>query len=165
MVLDLARLFETSGEEASFCHSVDLSGYEQAGAHPLKQPAVITGSAVNAADIVTVTYRIEYIVETVCDRCLAALAVPRVIENSQMAVKALSGEDHDAFLVLPEAKLDVDALVYTDIILDLPSKNLCGEDCRGLCPLCGVNRNKQACGCERTVGDPRLQALRDLLLQ
>ncbi|MBI3635882.1 MAG: DUF177 domain-containing protein, partial [Candidatus Rokubacteria bacterium] len=62
--------------------------------------------------------------------------------------------DHD--------ELDVSRLVETETSLALPMKPLCRPDCRGLCPLCGGNRNVVSCTCETRPPDPRLAALRDL---
>jgi uncharacterized protein len=49
------------------------------------------------------------------------------------------------------------------VLLELPYKSLCREDCRGLCPLCGKNLNEGLCGCNRKSVDPRLAILGQLL--
>ena len=74
----------------------------------------------------------------------------------------MSGEDED-LIVAPEERLDLDGLLTEDILLDMPSKFLCKPDCKGLCPVCGKNRNREECSCQRQEGDPRLAALRQLL--
>ena len=53
--------------------------------------------------------------------------------------------------------------VEADLILSLPFKNLCREDCRGLCPICGKNLNEGLCGCRPQTADPRLEILRQLI--
>lgn len=58
--------------------------------------------------------------------------------------------------------LDVDRLLQTETELGLPMKPLCRQDCRGLCPVCGGNRNITPCACEVRLPDPRLAALKDL---
>jgi uncharacterized protein len=62
--------------------------------------------------------------------------------------------DHD--------ELNLDSLIETETTLALPMKPLCREDCRGLCPVCGGNRNVTPCTCEGRAPDPRLAVLRDL---
>ena len=57
----------------------------------------------------------------------------------------------------------VDDLVEEDLILDQPSKVLCSEECRGLCPMCGKDLNEGSCDCRRETVDPRLAALQQLL--
>ena len=59
-------------------------------------------------------------------------------------------------------EVDLTPLVREQIILALPSRPLCREDCRGLCPQCGANRNVQPCTCVEAGGDPRLAVFRHL---
>ena len=54
------------------------------------------------------------------------------------------------------------ALAWEELSLALPVKPLCHSDCKGLCPVCGCNRNTDSCTCESDQGDPRLAALRGL---
>ena len=60
-------------------------------------------------------------------------------------------------------QLPLDELVEEELILNLPSKNLCRKDCRGLCPKCGKNLNEGLCGCRSDTIDPRLEVLRQLM--
>jgi uncharacterized protein len=55
--------------------------------------------------------------------------------------------------------VDLSAPFRTAVLLEVPIKNLCRADCRGLCPVCGADRNAVACGCEPPRGDPRWGAL------
>ena len=48
------------------------------------------------------------------------------------------------------------------VLLSVPLKVICREDCKGLCPSCGKNRNTDPCSCAPVVGDPRWAALKDL---
>jgi len=56
-------------------------------------------------------------------------------------------------------EIDLTPLVHEQIILALPTRPLCGESCRGLCPRCGANLNAGACGCPAAPPDPRLAVL------
>lgn len=58
--------------------------------------------------------------------------------------------------------LDVDKLVSDEIVVALPTKVLCAEDCKGLCSVCGTNLNHGSCDCDRMVGDPRMAAIQDI---
>jgi len=59
-------------------------------------------------------------------------------------------------------EVDLAPLVREAMLLALPTKPLCREDCRGLCPRCGANRNAGDCGCRQEWSDPRLEVLRAL---
>lgn len=48
------------------------------------------------------------------------------------------------------------------VLLSLPMRAVCREDCKGLCPACGINRNRESCKCKDTGGDPRWAALKNL---
>ena len=69
----------------------------------------------------------------------------------------------DDYILTEGNSLDLDELVVSDILLELPTKLLCKEDCKGLCSSCGRNLNEGKCGCEEKTVDPRLEVLRQLL--
>jgi uncharacterized protein len=56
--------------------------------------------------------------------------------------------------------LDLGELMREQFYLSLPMKPLCREDCQGLCPVCGINRNRESCSCRSEWVDPRMEALR-----
>lgn len=56
----------------------------------------------------------------------------------------------------------LDAVAREQLLLWLPARSLCDPGCKGLCPVCGVNRNAVACGCRESLADPRWDALRHL---
>ena len=58
-------------------------------------------------------------------------------------------EQNDAeYLLAPDAMLDLAEVAMTDLRLSMPTKILCRPDCKGLCPVCGQNRNLTDCGCD-----------------
>ena len=59
-------------------------------------------------------------------------------------------------------EIDLGQLMREQFYLALPMKPLCGEDCKGLCPACGKNLNRETCDCNRTWDDPRMAALKEL---
>ena len=69
----------------------------------------------------------------------------------------------DEMILVQDFKLDLYELVYTEVVLAMPSKHLCTKDCKGLCFKCGKNLNDGPCGCATKEVDPRLKALAELL--
>ena len=57
------------------------------------------------------------------------------------------------------------ALAWEEFSLALPLKPLCGPDCKGLCPICGRDKNTESCSCGQGQGDPRLAALRGITIE
>jgi uncharacterized protein len=65
--------------------------------------------------------------------------------------------------VIAEGAIDLNLLLNDAVMLSLPIKHLCTEECKGLCQWCGKNLNEGECGCVREVIDPRLEVLKTLL--
>jgi uncharacterized protein len=66
--------------------------------------------------------------------------------------------DPDAFLI-EDGQLDLAPLVRETVLLELDVERVCREDCAGLCPVCGVDRNESDCDCDTSVTDDRWAAL------
>ena len=101
-----------------------------------------------------------------CDRCLAEQKVEIPISSEEEVDFNISEEDRINDLnetgYIDGYDLDVDRLVYEEILLGFPMKVLCQEDCKGICKVCGANLNQGECGCNRTEPDPRMSAIRDI---
>ena len=101
-----------------------------------------------------------------CDRCLEDVVIPmeisidRIVNLSEGMILMDSDEEEDTFL--KEHQLDVDRLIYDEILVHWPTKVLCRDDCKGICPVCGQNLNQRDCGCDRQVLDPRMAKFQDV---
>jgi len=58
-------------------------------------------------------------------------------------------------------RINLIGILQENILLNLPIKSLCSNDCKGLCTICGQNLNENKCDCEREMIDPRLAILKD----
>ena len=96
----------------------------------------------------------------VCDRCGTEFDSVKVQELKAYLSDGES-DDPEAF-VLDGDKLDLDETLSTLFVLDMETKFLCTEDCKGLCSKCGANLNHGPCGCRKEI-DPRLAVLEQLL--
>jgi Predicted metal-binding, possibly nucleic acid-binding protein len=101
-----------------------------------------------------------------CNRCLEEVETPFEIHIDKDIDFRQKEDDRigelDETNYLSGYNLDVDLLVYDEILLDFPMKVLCDEDCKGLCKVCGTNLNKSSCSCDNTAGDPRMSVIRDI---
>jgi uncharacterized protein len=87
-----------------------------------------------------------------------------VTPEAYAASSAAELEERDMSLsVFDGDAIDIDELVVEQLLLALPSRILCQEDCKGLCPVCGNNRNLKECSCESAEVDPRWGALKELV--
>lgn len=100
-----------------------------------------------------------------CDRCLKDVEVPLTFsfEREVFApdkVDAESLEDDDN--IMDGYQLDVDKLLYNEILMNWPMKVLCKPDCKGICKKCGKDLNEGDCGCDTFVPDPRMAAIKEI---
>lgn len=101
----------------------------------------------------------------VCDRCLEQSSQQQVHQFDEEYQKRGSGysEDNQDVNYFDGDQLDISPMIRDVLLSDQPLNNICNADCRGLCLKCGANLNHGDCGCDRTVIDPRLAALQQLL--
>lgn len=73
-------------------------------------------------------------------------------------------EAEEKLLREEDGKIELDAgtILWEQFVLALPGKVLCDDECKGLCPQCGADLNKESCSCVSEEGDPRMAALRGL---
>ncbi len=111
--------------------------------------------------------------ESTCDRCLDKFS-KRVVSPIQLTLlphKSMSfddvgpgddpGDDDDSISYYKSDEIDLDAILKESLYLNIPIRDLCKEDCKGLCPQCGQNLNLSACNCRGKGLDPRLAVLKD----
>ena len=103
-----------------------------------------------------------------CVRCLELYDFRHVMPFAFVLVpRSEADEEDDGDIDLSYyagEEVDLSPLLRERVLLSLPTVPLCSEDCLGLCPTCGVNRNRDRCDC-KPEGDPRLAVLRSLRVQ
>ncbi len=162
MIIELESIFNTEGLSHRFDYELDLSAIQVSGYSPVKKPVKVKGCIENKAGIVNLKGTAHLVYEAPCDRCATEVTKEFNYPLEHTLVVALESGENDAFLEVPNMRLNLDELVEEDVNLALPSKYLCNEECKGLCMKCGKNLNEGQCECKRDV-DPRLAALLDLL--
>jgi uncharacterized protein len=108
-------------------------------------------------------------VEMLCARCLAPVRSP-ISCSMDLFYRPMKeiAKDEEVSISRAETEigfyegggLELADVVREQIAIELPMRSLCREDCRGLCPVCGKNRNNEACICQETIADTRWEALR-----
>ncbi len=81
-----------------------------------------------------------------CARCLADMIYP--VELDFSAVFAEKPDEDEGEYALVQGKALLDKCILDELILNLPAKFLCRADCKGLCPVCGINKNLGDCACD-----------------
>jgi uncharacterized protein len=167
MLLDLSRL--RSGVEM-LTRRYEPSAFELAREDfRLAAPVDLTGEVRKDTKKVRLTGRVVTTLECDCGRCLEPFAVPvdapldvlflPASENAGSAEQEIAEDDLGVSYYKDEV-VDLGELMREQFYLALPMKPLCREDCQGLCPVCGINRNRETCSCQTTWVDPRMEVLK-----
>ncbi len=132
----------------------------------------------NGGDVVSIQGPIQTSVTLACGRCLVDTTVPLefeleehfpISEVTQPNRQPAQDEEFDptissvVYLEQGRPILDLDELLRQWLVSELPRRVVCSEECAGLCPLCGANRNLSPCGCEEVPVNRPLAALATLL--
>ena len=161
--IDLESVFNQEGFKINIDHDVDFSDTEWHGEKPFLKPVHVHGYISNVARVVFMEATAEVELDTFCDRCACKLVKQISVPMKHTFVTELNNEEDSVdFIVVPKMEIDLDALTKENVLLEVPSKILCKEDCKGICPTCGKNLNDGPCDCKKPV-DPRLAGLLSLL--
>ena len=115
--------------------------------------------------------RLATTLETVCARCLKPVAIPFSVDFDERFATSVSwgaeeqhelGSDDLNLSIFDGTGIDLDQLAREQVLLAKPAHVLCREDCQGLCPVCGADRNTAACKCDNQQVDSRWEKLKDL---
>ena len=161
MRIDLKKLSSVYGSKIPFAGQADLSAEELYGERPFRQPVQYEGEIVNHLGVLKLNGTVRTVYATHCSRCFKALEVP--LSARVETVLAREGSEEDDVFVLTGDAVEVEDVLIPELLLQVRMTYLCKEDCKGLCPVCGADRNVTACACESRQVDPRLAALAALL--
>ena len=164
MLLGLSKIMDTPGATIPFSTSVDLSDLQYGNSYPVTEPVTAEGQVRNTAGVLVMTGSIQTTIHGTCDRCAAEFDREIEFPLDVVLVTELANEENEDEWVFPLEgdSADLDDIVRTVFVLNLDSKLLCKEDCRGLCHRCGKNLNDGPCNCQKEL-DPRFAALKQLL--
>ena len=169
MRIELDRLEELGGKFSRLYELGELSLDDSEVR--LVQPPEIRGRVRRDGQEVALSGDLDAKVETACGRCLQRVEIEIHSEFAERFVPAVSWrneEQHELseedlnLAVFDGEAIELDDVVREEILLAMPGHVLCREDCQGLCPVCGIDRNHGSCQCESTEIDSRWEGLENL---
>jgi len=98
-----------------------------------------------AAETVVLTVEGSFVTKTACHRCGDPVEVTVEMNEQFILFPAQEGDDLD--YTYEGEEISLDPFIHEALVLNIPAKIVCDEACKGLCPVCGVNRNRVACAC------------------
>jgi uncharacterized protein len=170
MRIELASLDGAKGEFAHAYGSGELDLQDEWVR--LLVPPVVSGRIRRNGARVNVDGKVAAQLQLECDRCLKLIEFP---VDSRFKLEYVTRENYEAqqAIELTEDELDLsvfdgevidlDELVREELLLAVPTHLLCQENCKGVCPTCGVDRNTTDCVCGGDEVDPRWAGLKELV--
>ncbi len=137
---------ETSGDLGAVDEELGLAG-----------PVSVRGVATSLGKDVYIQCHAQGKVELVCSRCLSPFSRAFEVDCEGKFVDQVDNKGQESEVEtfpLEGAVCDLDEMIGHEIVLNLPMKPLCSEECKGICPVCGKNLNQGDCGCSRKDGGP-----------
>lgn len=165
MQIDLSELFAADGISRTYEVPVEMEVFSCAeGDYPIcKKEKVCLEARHTGKRCVEIQGKIRASLEIPCSRCLKPVEVPVAVSvEKKLDLNSGAETSSDEAYYLSGYYLDVDKLVYGELIVNLPMKVLCSPDCKGICMQCGKNLNEGPCSCAEGPGDPRMAAIRDI---
>jgi len=169
MRIELENLEGSKGDFAHVYQPEDLNPVDERVS--LIAPAAVKGKVRLSGNEVFVNGHIDTRAQVECDRCLKPVELP---VNVDFTLEYISGseyessqtaaltEDEMSVSVFEGGAIDVEEIVKEQVLLAVPTRMLCREDCKGICPDCGIDRNTGECDCITNEIDPRWAALKNL---
>lgn len=163
MKIDLRKLTGAHGEAIPFAGTANMTHEELFGTYPFQSPVHYQGEIANRYDTLQLTGTIKTIYNTCCSRCLKPLDIMLTAEVDVVLSRDPDAEEADDVYPITDETVDVEDIMLPALILQVNMTYLCQDDCKGLCPRCGVNLNETACTCQTKEIDPRFAVLAKLL--
>ena len=162
MWLDLRDIIEMPGTSKDFSTNPAPEALLLPPILGFRTPPSASGTVSNTAGVLTLRGRLWTQMRCVCDRCGREFDRDKTVETAVPLADVPEDRDDGVSYPLEGDGIDVDRVMTDCFLLDAEGQWLCRPDCKGLCPVCGKNRNDGPCGCRQNV-DPRFAVLEQLL--
>lgn len=163
MKLDISSIVTTDGGRLTFQGESVFEPVAFCGnKFSFEKKTVIDGEIFNSAGVFLLKARVSGEVTTHCARCGKPVRENFSFELNEKLIKDGDESTEEDAICFSGDVIDIGDLAVNGFLMNSPARYLCKEDCKGLCPVCGINRNEKECSCEDDDIDPRLAVLNDL---
>ncbi len=165
MKFDLLPILNADGRRLPLNLELDFSEREENGARFLT-PVSVVGEFVNIGGCIELKAKASCRMEYQCDRCCETFEADFECSFEEVFKKEdarVQDDNNPDAVILSGTAIEIDDIVPANVIVNLPTKRLCHEECKGLCPNCGQNLNQSDCCCDNRPTDPRFDILDKLL--
>lgn len=163
MLLNLSKILSTPSRKEDFIVPLELDTIAFGKTYPVVEKEDVKVTAENIGrNKMHIEVSTKLTLSLSCDRCLTEVLWECPIQVETDYDKTDSDDEWNQERFIEGNNLDVERLICEELLPKIPMKVLCKEDCKGICPVCGANRNEEDCGCDQTVPDPRMAAIQDI---
>ena len=162
MIINFSDLLSKKNRKKQISLSFELEPFEFEGEEIRAiEKVCVEGVAISENDVIVINASIKTKLKLNCSRCLDTFIYPIDIDIEERFTNDIDLQQ-DGTMFVEGDSLDITEIIENCIISTLPIKRLCKDDCKGLCPECGVNKNIENCSCLDYDVDIRLAKLREL---
>jgi uncharacterized protein len=148
MLLDVSQALKAPGASYGFSYSESLEPMCAGGEEiSFVKPLEVSGNYVFTGENFYLHGQITAEYQAICCRCLADVRSSMTVPFSEEFAKEPDENHPDRYLFRGE-QLDLGQMTHDLVSLNTPMRHLCSENCKGLCPVCGADRNLRDCGCD-----------------
>jgi len=160
MKIDITEILRYDGASLDIESSEPLEGFDSIeGEYEFNVPVNFKGRLLNENGIIKLDGRLTTDYTVKCCRCLKELKRKLDIGINEIFVEKNAQTDSDTY-TYEGNYIEIDKVLIDNIVLNLPMKQLCSEECRGFCPKCGSNLNERECGCKDDYINPQMEVLK-----
>ena len=144
MKINLKQLFSIVGESRDIVYTISTDELSDIRGRSFASPVEVKGRIYNRAGVVYLEYSVDLTLLVTCDRCLKEFERAYHYDFDHIVVPS-ANSDNDEYIVADGESIELNEIAVTDLLLQLPTKNLCKDDCKGLCMICGCDLNESTC--------------------
>ncbi|MCI1959602.1 MAG: DUF177 domain-containing protein [Clostridia bacterium] len=160
MFVDISEIMMIKDGNVSFDFSENFDAKDfMPDVNKFLSPVSVEGTVTNIKGDFHLKGNGKTVVEMSCSRCLKPVNVNIEFELDEIFSNKSKEEEVETFT---GNTIELSSVVKKCILLNLPMKVLCDEDCKGLCPVCGKDLNEGDCECDTTYINPKFESLRSL---
>jgi len=165
VIIDVSNILKAEGSRIDINDTLELKNMEFNGDYyQFNGPIKVVGSILNIGNVLRLNADVKAEIIVQCYRCnkemVESISFP--LEEALVKNNAATITDEDA-VRFDGNRIDLSEVIVSNIILNMSMKYLCSQECKGLCPKCGVDLNTNQCDCQEETIDPRLEILKKLL--
>lgn len=162
MKVNVAQVRRNEGGTAYFDLTEDFSSFDsELEEVSFAAPVHVKLQVNNTGKSLLVEGRVLAEMKAQCGRCLEDFIYPidQAFEDEWVFTPDATEEQLETALLFDRDEIELNERILEQIVLALPMRFICSPECKGLCPVCGVNHNVKSCDCVQENIDPRFAAL------